>query len=1071
MRRFWITLALVALLVLTPAAALYSQTVVLVLVHWALHTFTDLRLELNNPKIALYDGLVTAEEVHLIPSGTKGPALLSIVDFSAKTNIREIITGRLQLSWLRAGQLLIYVSENDETSDPQPNQWLQFLGWLPGELRIGQVHLVTASENTWIFPLKDLRGDRRGDDQFHISAKADYEGEPLNINLKVSAPLKQGWIDTVELDSRFYAPNSGSEISLRGEMEATDEAFIYDFSATANYKDIGEFLRGFDNVGNIGGALELSARMQGNMKGFTLSNAALVLNNMPQYGFEAAGELEYTRSGDTRIQLITAGELASLEVLLNWINLDVSSLGRAQASLRLSGSLDEPVIDNFILSTESDEGLAVNIAGSIDPRRNTTTQPHGSDIQVDLHAPSLAVLDQWLGTPTYEPGPWRASWRLRGTRTDIAIDELIIETGNRETIKVRMDGSIGHITNIETQGIAGLRDIQLAVSAFTPDSSALSEFLDMDIPAHHEVNAELNITGSGKELTVDRGKISIASSDLDATVSEIRASLRPDAEQPIANGSAHINVTVSDTSALSQYTTTEIPVLGEITVSADLTQQAALLQLNNLQGTVSGDNFKLDTRGSVTNLADLSGISLYSRLSELDIRHALQARLDNFQYPSALGQLEGSFTLSDSQGKWRVSDLELHSTEPGGPIELSARGDIEDLTGFTTANLKSQFNVRDPLLLEALTGLRMKPSQGSLTVKTNSREIAVSSLAMIGKTQLSGDADIAYSQEKIEKLRVTLNTPHLYLEDLGLQADQDGEEKYNPTDRLETVVPDNRLERILDNSPAFPTDVTVNIEGLTGTNTNLDSLKLQVTGENNRYTLRLFSLVYADALAEIRGIIDLNPQVPVVSLAGEAIALPINKLTDDLGVETDIKGTLTARGGIIASGKTSPELLKTLSGSLAIAMEDTVVEGAAYDVLATDLLAWIYTGASQETSTFIDCTMAKFQINEGVAKTDSLYIETPRMLATGDAMFDLVGQKLDLTITPVSRTRAIQVPSSIRLRGDMSSPRATISPVSAAADASAQALMLIPKLAMRIFGISREASDKGIRPCQANLNN
>jgi hypothetical protein len=289
MRRFWITLALVALLVLTPAAALYSQTVVLALVHWALHTFTDLRLELNNPKIALYDGLVTAEEVHLIPSGTKGPALLSIVDFSAKTNIREIITGRLQLSWLRAGQLLIYVSENDETSDPQPNQWLQFLGWLPGELRIGQVHLVTASENTWIFPLKDLRGDRRGDDQFHISAKADYEGEPLNINLKVSAPLKQGWIDTVELDSRFYAPNSGSEISLRGEMEATNEAFTYDFSATTNYKDIGEFLRGFDGLGNIGGALELSARMQGNMKGFVLSDAALVLNNMPQYGFEAAG--------------------------------------------------------------------------------------------------------------------------------------------------------------------------------------------------------------------------------------------------------------------------------------------------------------------------------------------------------------------------------------------------------------------------------------------------------------------------------------------------------------------------------------------------------------------------------------------------------------------------------------------------------------------------------------------------------------------------------------------------------------------------------------------------------------
>ena len=1070
MRRLWITLAFLSLLLLAAALALRSQTVVLTIAHWAVHTFTDLRLELKNPRIALYSGLVAADEIHLIPRQSNGPALISVIDFSARSNVRQLISGRLKLSSLHASQILIYVSENDETSDPQPSQWLQFLTLLPVELRIGQVHLVTASENTWIFPLKNLRGDRMGDDLFQATAKADYEGEPLNISLELSVLLNQGWIEAVDLDSSFYAPNSGSEISLHGEVKATGEEFTYDFSATANYKDIGEFLRGFDNVGNISGALELKARMQGNMKGFVLSDATLVLNNMPEYGFEAAGELAYARSGDTRIQLITAGELASLEVLLDWINVDVSELGRAQASLRLSGSLDEPVIDNFILATKSEEGLAVNIAGSIDPGRNTGAHAKGSNIQVDAHAPSLAVLDRWLGTPAYDPGPWRASWRVRGTRTDIAIDELIIETGNRETIKVRMDGSIGHITNIETQGIAGLEDIQLAVSAFTPDSAELSKFLDMDIPAHHEVSAQLNLTGSGKELAVGQGKISITSSDLDATVSEISASLRPGAEQQIANGSAHITVAVSDTSALSQYTRAEIPVLGEITLSADLSQQASRLQLNNLQGAVSGDNFKLETRGSIANLAQLSGISLHSQLSELDIRHALQTRLDNFQYPEPLGQLQGSFKLSDSRGKWGVSELNIRNSEPGGPIELSASGDIDDLAGLITANFQSQFKIRDSLLLEVLTGLRMKPAEGSLTVQTGPREIALSSRIKVGNTEMYGDADITYNLEQIEKLRVTLNTPHLYLDDLGLQAGQDGEETYSPAERLEPVVPDNRLEKILVNSPAFPTDVTVNIEGLSGTNTNIDSLKLQVTGENNRYTLRLFSLVYADALAEIRGIVDLNPSVPVLSLAGEAIALPINKLSDDLGVDTDIKGTLTARGGITASGNTTSTLVETLNGSLAIAMEDTVVEGAAYDVLATDLLAWIYTGASQETSTFIDCTMAKFQITKGVAETDSLYIETPRMLATGNAMFDLVRQKLDVTITPVSRTRSLQIPSSVRLRGDMSNPRATISPISAAADASAQALMLIPKLAMRIFGINREASDKGIQPCQANLS-
>jgi len=115
--------------------------------------------------------------------------------------------------------------------------------------------------------------------------------------------------------------------------------------------------------------------------------------------------------------------------------------------------------------------------------------------------------------------------------------------------------------------------------------------------------------------------------------------------------------------------------------------------------------------------------------------------------------------------------------------------------------------------------------------------------------------------------------------------------------------------------------------------------------------------------------------------------------------------------------------------------------------------------------------MARFQLEDGVATTDSIYIETARMLATGKGVFDLPRQKMDLTIVPLSRSRSFQIPSEVRLRGDMSNPRPTISPISAAADASAQALMLIPKIAMRLFGQGGQASDKGIQPCQATLAN
>ena len=36
-----------------------------------------------------------------------------------------------------------------------------------------------------------------------------------------------------------------------------------------------------------------------------------------------------------------------------------------------------------------------------------------------------------------------------------------------------------------------------------------------------------------------------------------------------------------------------------------------------------------------------------------------------------------------------------------------------------------------------------------------------------------------------------------------------------------------------------------------------------------------------------------------------------------------------------------------------------LTEGAAYDLLATDLLGWLFSGASRESLTTIDCTMAQ----------------------------------------------------------------------------------------------------------------
>jgi hypothetical protein len=81
-------------------------------------------------------------------------------------------------------------------------------------------------------------------------------------------------------------------------------------------------------------------------------------------------------------------------------------------------------------------------------------------------------------------------------------------------------------------------------------------------------------------------------------------------------------------------------------------------------------------------------------------------------------------------------------------------------------------------------------------------------------------------------------------------------------------------------------------------------------------------------------------------------------------------------------------------------------------------------------------------------------------------MFDLVGKKMDVTVTPMSKSRAFQVPSSVRIKGDMSNPTPIVSPVTAVMDAYTQAVTLVPRLTLKLFGVEKKTK-KQRRPCEA----
>lgn len=1081
MRRFLPVIAGLLLAVLAAfLLALRSEPFVLGAAHWAVATFSDLRLELRNPRVDFYGGTLSADEIHLVPAAGDGPALLSVLGLSAHIPLPRLVGGDGNGSFLRAGSVQVYLSDSDQTADPEPMQWLGYLGWLPQELRIEQVHLVTASANTWIFPLKSVHGDRLEQSHYVLGAQADYDGEPLGATVDLVA-VDDGWgVTSAQARIKLTAPASGSEFTLDGTLEGTANEFRYSFALNAFYRDIRDFLRGFEGGADLAGELRLQGTMVGDTGGFVLSDATFLLNNTPDYAFQASGRLEYRFSGETALELQALGEMASLSYLVDWVDLDVADFGRARSRIRLSGSLDRPVIDEFTLTTGNDAGLTVSMSGRLDLfEAGGEEAPESNAIALEMQGPSLAVLQRWLGEIPVDPGPWRVSGQLTGGRGSLSLQDLVLLAGATDAMELHATGAVGRITTPGSpDGQYAFEDIRLSLRVRVPDSAELGILLGRDdIPAHHELDASVTISGSGEELALGDGRLTIATGDLQARLGPLSAVLRPLETPPLSGLSGPLVIELVDTTALSRYsapyTPRPIPALGPMTITGRLAQKGELFQLLDLVGAIGAGDPDIRLKGHIGDIATLGDVVMAARVSALDTRKVLAILRPDFAYKGPVGTVAGSFRLAESQGVWTLSKLKLAGGGDRLPLSFRVEGEVADLTGLLTADLGARFRLADPDLLEALGGPPLASLSGSLSIATTQQELRGTFEARAGETQLNGDARVALGENGIQGVRLALDTPHLYLRDFGLQRRQDGpgaQQAGPPEAAPGDDKPADFLAGLRRNAPSFPVDLTVKIDGMSGDHSHIDSLQVHLTGIDNRYTLEQFSASYDQALAEIRGIIDLNPDPPALSLAGEANALPLGAILTDLGIDANVSGALTVLGGITVMGDSAQALLGNLHGSVALALENAVIEGAAYDLLATDLLAWIYSGALTEKSTHLDCAMARFHLRQGVATTDSLYIESAKMVATGKAEFDLAGNRMDLRLTPLSKSRLLQVPSEVRLKGEISNPRAEISAVSAVADATASALTLIPELTLKLFGVNRGATGN-YRPCQAYLGN
>ncbi|MEM1402368.1 MAG: AsmA-like C-terminal region-containing protein [Pseudomonadota bacterium] len=470
----------------------------------------------------------------------------------------------------------------------------------------------------------------------------------------------------------------------------------------------------------------------------------------------------------------------------------------------------------------------------------------------------------------------------------------------------------------------------------------------------------------------------------------------------------------------------------------------------------------LSLQGSVADVMSLRGMALdfnaeavdlkkWSALGELadEVPAASLAATGKFLRVAEPMMIQGlSATFTHDSGRYEISgDLERDGTEYIGDLDIV-------VTEFSDDFLQDYWPVRGrpgPLAGK----LRLRPRYATFIADTS-----------LGTSPLQVFATADHESLSPKRLDIDLYSDSLILADLASSENDDNAANRSMADVSDFTSEDKGSWATSLRALPFPIHLTARARELTGTTSLLENAVIEIDANDERLLLRHLDARYEQGEITLRGVVSLTSEEPILSFAGLGLRTPLASITSDLGVQQSIQGELSLRGGITVKGETPEQWQKTLNGRVALAASDTTVSGAAYDQLMSNILGWLVTGATEKTTTF-NCSLLQLDFEDGVGRGDSLFIETPRVIATGKARIDLPAQFLDVRMEPRSKQRRFQFPSAVRIKGPLNDPEVDISALQATADLSAQALLLLPSLTLKLFGLG--SNNEPQKPCVASV--
>ena len=404
---------------------------------------------------------------------------------------------------------------------------------------------------------------------------------------------------------------------------------------------------------------------------------------------------------------------------------------------------------------------------------------------------------------------------------------------------------------------------------------------------------------------------------------------------------------------------------GVLQLSRNL-QQPFPLEINVITA-----NTRLKAKGSVANLADLSGLMTYFEIEGRNLAELYQ--LSGVVLPSTPAyKLKGQLVRQGN--RWTASQIDglLGSSDLSGSLSFDTSGSVARLSGKLQSKL---LDFSDLAPVVGLAPSKTKPSATKGSVNTRAAP---------------DQSQVRVSQTKQNSGRRVLPTIPLDLERL----------KAMNADVTYSAVAIRHVKQLpLDSG-------TVHVQ-LTDGVLQLDPLALGVAG----------------GLLSGRMTIDANQTPAVFDTHFDVRGLKLNRLFPTLQSTKSSLGKVTGQISLAGKGNTAASMLGSASGNLALVVGRGELSNILLEFIGLDggeVIKFLLRG---DRNVMLRCAAVEFSVKQGLMTSTTLMLDTTDTLITGRGSVNLANESLDMVFNPEPKDGSIlSLRSPLKIAGSFAAP-------------------------------------------------